>query len=142
MAVRNASEPAPPLIRSQLLEGDLRPTGVPPGALIDAHPAAFYLSLRCPSPYKIIQFVPDDGSTGVQTWGHGTDGSTFALIQTNGTIKAAAAGPLWDALETAYTEWHELGEPERDRFGVTAGTQQWVWRDTPENIIVELADAA
>jgi protein-L-isoaspartate O-methyltransferase len=138
MAVRNAPEPAQPTLRSQLLDENVRPTDVPPEALTDAHPAAFYLSLRCPSPYKVIQFTPDDDSTGLQTWGQGTDGSIFAVVHANGTTKATAIGPLWDALETAFTEWHELGEPERNRFGVTAGTQQWVWLDNPDNMITKL----
>jgi len=138
MAVRNAPEPARPKVRSQLLTDGLRPTDVPPGALTDDHPAAFYLSLRCPSPYKTVQFAPDDGSTGLHTWGQGADGSTFAVIHTNGTTKVTATGPLWDALETAYTEWHELGQPERDRFGVTVDAQQWVWLDNPDNLITEL----
>ncbi len=137
MAVRSAPEPATPTIRPHLLE-TVRPTHVPPEALDDGHPAAFYLSLRCPWPYQVIQFTPDDDSTSVQTWGQSTDGSTFALIHTNGVTQAAAVGPLWDALEAAYTQWHELGRPERDRFGVTAGKQQWVWLDEPDHVITEL----
>jgi Protein-L-isoaspartate(D-aspartate) O-methyltransferase (PCMT) len=137
MAVRNAPEPAAPKIRPHLLE-TLRPTEVPPEALGGGHPASFYLSLRCPWPYKVIQFTPDDDTTSVQTWGQSTDGSTFALIRTNDITKAAAIGPLWDKIEAAYTEWHDLGRPERDRFGVTAGNQQWVWLDTPDHVITEL----
>ncbi len=52
--------------------------------------------------------------------------------------QAATVGPLWDALEAAYTEWHELGRPERDRFGVTAGKRQSVWLDEPDHVITEL----
>ncbi len=137
MAVRSAPEPAAPKIRTHLLE-TVRPTDVPPEALSDGHPAAFYLSLRCPWPYKVIQFTPDDDSTSVQTWGHSTDGSTFALIRANGITQAAAVGPLWDEIEAAYTEWHELGRPERDRFGVTAGKRQSVWLDEPDHVITEL----
>lgn len=139
MPIRNTPQPAAPKIRPYLLD-TARPTAVPPEALDDCHPAAFYLSLRCPSPYRTIQFTPDDHSTGAQTWGQSTDGSTFALIHTNGTIKATATGPLWDEIETAYTEWQTLGRPERDRFGVTAGKQQWVWLDNPDQVITELAD--
>ncbi len=138
MAVRNTPEPARPTIRSHLLDHHPRPTDVPPEALTDAHPAAFYLSLRCPSPYTTIQFTPDDGSTGRQTWGQGADGSTFTLIPTDATTTVTATGPLWDTLEGAYTEWHDLGQPARDRFGVTAGTQQWVWLDNPDNLVTEL----
>ncbi len=138
MAVRNAPEPTTPQVRAALLDESMRRTDLPPEALSDGHPAAFYLSLRCPRPYRVIQFTPDDGSTETQTWGLGTDGSTFGLIQTGGTTMAAATGPLWAALETAYTEWQELGRPERDRFGVTVSQQQWVWLDDPDNAIIEL----
>jgi methyltransferase of ATP-grasp peptide maturase system len=137
MAVRSTPEPTLPTVQPHLLE-TLRTTDVPPEALSDGHPAAFYLSLRCPSPYKIIQFVPDDNSVFIQTWGHSTDSSTFAVLRINDTTKATAVGPLWDALEAAYTEWRELGQPERDRFGVTAGQRQWVWLDEPDHVIIEL----
>lgn len=139
MAVRSAPEAAAPTIRSHLLT-TLRPTDVPPEALRDGHPAAFYLSLRCPRPYKVIQFTPDHDSTTVQTWGQDTDRSTFALIQTNGITQAAALGPLWDDIEAAYTQWRELGRPKRDRFGVTAGNRQWIWLDTPDHVITELGE--
>ncbi|MGQ0778542.1 MAG: hypothetical protein ACT4NY_29715, partial [Pseudonocardiales bacterium] len=67
----------------------------------------------------------------VQTWGQSTDGSTFALIRTNGAVKATADGPLWGEIETAYTEWQTLGQPERHRFGITAGQHQWYGWTTP-----------
>jgi methyltransferase of ATP-grasp peptide maturase system len=137
MTIRSAPEAATPKIRSHLLN-TLRPTHVPPEALDDSHPAAFYLSLRCHRPYKVIQFIPDDDSTAVQTWGQGTDGSTFTLIHTNGITQVTAVGPLWDEIEAAYTQWHELDRPERDRLGVTAGNKQWVWLDTPDHVITEL----
>ncbi len=138
MAVRSVPEPTAPKIRSQLLKENLRSTPVPPEALSDGHPAAFYLSLRCPVPYKVIQFIPDDDSTAVQTWGQSTDSSTFVLITADGITRAAAIGPLWNDIEAAYTQWHELGQPQRDRFGVTAAEQQWVWLDKPGHVITEL----
>ncbi len=59
-------------------------------------------------------------------------------MNVNSTTQAAAFGALWNDVEAAYTEWHELGRPERDRFGITAGKQQWVWLDKPDHVIVEL----
>jgi len=137
MPIRSTAQATAPKIRPHILDA-ARPTDVPPEALNDRHPAAFYLSLRCPTPYRIIQFTPDDGSTGVQTWGQGTDGSTFALSRINGTIKAAADGRLWNEIETAYTEWQTHGRPERQRFGVSAGRPQRIWLDSPDHVIVEL----
>lgn len=140
MAVRSVFEPAAPKIRPYPLAA-AHPTEVPPTALTDAHPAAFYLSLCCPYPYKTLGFTPDDNSTGPQTWGQGADGSTFALTTIDDTTHVAAEGPLWNTLETAYTQWRALGQPDRDRFGVTAagGARQWVWLDHPDHVITELA---
>jgi hypothetical protein len=137
MAVRSVSEPAAPTIRTRLLN-TARPTEVPPAALTDAHPAAFYLSLCCPSPYRTLGFTPDDNSTGQQTWGQGADGSTFSLTTLDGTPHVAAEGPLWATLEAAYTQWRSLGQPARDRFGITADhARQWVWLDHPDHVIIE-----
>ncbi|MGH3770925.1 MAG: methyltransferase domain-containing protein [Pseudonocardiaceae bacterium] len=140
MSVRSVSEPDTPKIRPRLLD-TAYPTEVPPAALTDAHPAAFYLSLCCPCPYTTLGFTPDDNSTGPQTWGQGADGSTFALTTSDGTTHVAAEGPLWNTLDTAYTQWRALGQPDRDRFGVTATGQarQWVWLDHPDHVITELA---
>ncbi|MBV9012306.1 MAG: hypothetical protein JO272_09700 [Pseudonocardiales bacterium] len=137
MAVRNVPEPAAPKIRPRLLAA-ARPTEVPPAALTDAHPAAFYLSLCCSSPYRTLGFTPDDHSTGRQTWGRGADGSTFALTTLGDTPHVAAEGPLWATLEAAYTQWRALGQPARDRFGITAErARQWVWLDHPGHVIIE-----
>ncbi|MGH3439715.1 MAG: hypothetical protein ACRDRN_25090 [Sciscionella sp.] len=107
----------------------------------DAHPAAYYLSLCCPCPYKTLGFTPDDNSTGLQTWGQGANGSTFGLTTIDGTTYVTADGPLWDALETAYAQWRALGQPDRDRFGVTTTqARQWVWLDHPDHVITELSE--
>ena len=138
MAVRSITELATPPIRPHLLDAAY-PTQVPPDALTDAHPAAFYLSVCCPYRYKTVGFTPDDNSTGLQTWGHGADGSTFGLTTIDGTTHVTADGPLWDTLETAYAQWRALGQPHRDRFGVTATqARQWVWLDHPDHVITEL----
>ncbi|MGH3985678.1 MAG: methyltransferase domain-containing protein [Pseudonocardiaceae bacterium] len=140
MAVRSVPEPATPKIRPHLLD-TAHPTEVPPAALTDAHPAAFYLSLCCPCPYKTLGFTPDDNSTGLQTWGQGADGSTFALTTIDDTTHVAAEGPLWGVLETAYAQWRALGQPDRDRFSVTARQErQWVWLDHPDHVITELGE--
>jgi methyltransferase of ATP-grasp peptide maturase system len=40
---------------------------------------------------------------------------------------------LWDDVERAYTAWTALGEPHRDRFGITVTPQaQELWLDTPD----------
>ena len=40
---------------------------------------------------------------------------------------------LWDLAEAAYDQWRELGEPRRERFGVTVSPQdQHLWLDRPD----------
>ena len=138
MAVRSLTTLNSPKIRPGLLDA-ARPTQVPPQALTDGHPTAFYLSIRCPTRYTTVGFTPDDHTTGVQTWGRGTDGSTFVITELDGMTKASADGPLWNAIEAAYAEWLDLGQPTRDRFGITAhDTHQWVWLDSPDHKITQL----
>ncbi|HVW43504.1 MAG TPA: methyltransferase domain-containing protein [Amycolatopsis sp.] len=41
--------------------------------------------------------------------------------------------PLWDLLEGAYADWYALGEPTRERFGMTVtAAGQWLWLDEPD----------
>lgn len=45
------------------------------------------------------------------------------------------AGPtrLWPAIETAYSEWNGLGNPEIHEFGLTATPdQQVIWHRDPD----------
>jgi protein-L-isoaspartate O-methyltransferase len=138
MPVRDTLQPSAPTIRPGLLAA-AQATDVPPEALNDGHPAAFYLSLRCSSRYQVIQFTPDGRDTETQTWGRSTDGSTFAVVRNEDVITASAEGPLWGEIENAYSEWCALGRPPRERFGVTVDTRQWVWLDHHDQRIVELA---
>lgn len=47
---------------------------------------------------------------------------------------------LWEELQAAYFTWVRLGEPDRDRFGITV-TQagQTMWLDSPERVLTLLA---
>jgi methyltransferase of ATP-grasp peptide maturase system len=41
---------------------------------------------------------------------------------------------LWDLAEQAHTEWHALGRPPRERFGLTVGPDgQEFWLDSPNS---------
>lgn len=62
------------------------------------------------------------------------DGSWARHFTTNGRYLVTQGGPrrLWDLLEYAYADWQELGEPSRDRFGVTITPErQELWLDDP-----------
>ena len=140
MPTRAAEATASAVIRPSLL-ADARPTDLPPQALTGNDPAAFYLSLRSPCPYSVLGFRPEEPGAHIQTWGHGQDGSTFALTTVNGAVVVAADGPLWPALEAAYREWNQLGRPQRDRVGLTVQPdgRQAVWIDETRNLITTLS---
>lgn len=54
------------------------------------------------------------------------------------TAHVVAEGPLWTTLEAAYTQWRVLGQPARDRFGITADhVRQWGWLDHPDYVITK-----
>jgi len=64
------------------------------------------------------------------------DGSwaTIELAEHDGTRQLTEAGPtpLWTAVEHAYQQWTELGEPDWPRLGVTVTPdRQWAWLDDP-----------
>lgn len=136
MAARSLTEPAPPRIRAAL-GGSARPTSVPVAVLTDEHPAAFFISLSVPIRFRTLGFVPD-GDDRPQTWGSG-GGSEFVLTVQNGQTLVSAIGPLWSQIEAAHSRWTTLGEPSRERFGMTATAQrQWIWLDDPGQRIAEL----
>ncbi|GAA2084813.1 methyltransferase domain-containing protein [Actinomadura alba] len=59
-----------------------------------------------------------------------------------GRSLALQRGPrdLWQEIEDAYFAWVRLGEPGRDRFGVTVTPEgQQVWLDSPDRVIGPLA---
>jgi hypothetical protein len=42
----------------------------------------------------------------------------------------------WDSIEHATRRWNQLGQPTRDRYGITATTdpdRQYVWLDQPDS---------
>jgi hypothetical protein len=61
MAIRSLATVNIPKIRPDMLDA-ARPTEVPPQALSDGHPAAFYLSMRCPTRYRMVGFTQTTAS--------------------------------------------------------------------------------
>ncbi|WP_158886600.1 ATP-grasp peptide maturase system methyltransferase [Amycolatopsis anabasis] len=62
------------------------------------------------------------------------DGSWARHRAREGDYLVEQGGPrrLWDIVEAAYATWRSLGEPSRDRFGVTVTPDgQEIWLDTP-----------
>ena len=52
----------------------------------------------------------------------------------SGLVTQGGPRPLWDLLEAAYADWRALGEPTRERFGVTVSpARQCFWLDEPDS---------
>jgi len=64
------------------------------------------------------------------------DGSWTRHESRDGEHLVTQGGPrrLWDRLEAAHRQWRQLGEPDRDRFGLTVTPEyQEFWLDFPDS---------
>lgn len=61
------------------------------------------------------------------------DGSWARLEARDGLVVQGGARRLWDVIEDAHRVWCELGQPGRERFGLSAGRdgRQRAWLDDP-----------
>jgi methyltransferase of ATP-grasp peptide maturase system len=84
--------------------------------------------------YDIMGFTPHDGGP-AETWIAEADGSWVChTTDKEGTHHARQGGPqrLWDRIEDLYRQWHDLGRPQRNRFGLTVTPHaHTVWLDDP-----------
>lgn len=116
--------------------GDVRTTTLPVAAATDpGDPFEFFAALIVGG-YDWLSFTPSDGSP-TQTWLTQPGGSWVCHVTNpDGTHIVRQGGPkrLWDGIEAAYREWQQLGQPPRERFGMTvSGDQHTVWLDHPES---------
>lgn len=86
--------------------------------------------------YNWLGFIPDDGGP-AETWLTQPNGSWVCHItDANGTQTVRQGGPLrlWDDIETAHLTWQQLGQPTRERFGMTIHDgRHTVWLDHPND---------
>ncbi|WP_230416249.1 ATP-grasp peptide maturase system methyltransferase [Micromonospora tarapacensis] len=107
-----------------------RPTSL--GAdLLDSADFGMVAALRLPG-VASIGFAPDD--SGPQRWLLAADGSWACLDETTLTVSQHGTRRLWDEIEDIHLQWTQLGEPSRDRLGVTvtATGEHRFWLDTPD----------
>ena len=99
-----------------------------------ADPFEFFAALIVGG-YDWLGFIPSDGGP-AETWLTQPNGSWVCHVtEANGKHAVRQGGPvrLWDGIETAYREWQELGQPARQRFGLTVRDgRHTVWLDQPE----------
>jgi methyltransferase of ATP-grasp peptide maturase system len=83
-----------------------------------------------------MEFVPSNDAPS-QTWIAQPDGSwAYHTTQPDGTHVVHEGGPtrIWNRVERAYQLWNELGNPARERFGLTATANELiVWLDDPRS---------
>lgn len=99
----------------------------------EANPFQFFAALRTGG-YDQMNFTPDNGDPS-ETWVASPDGSWAChTTGTDGTHHVRQGGPqrLWDRIEALHEEWVALGQPARERFGLTiTRDSHTVWLDEP-----------
>lgn len=104
-------------------QGNQRHTMLSSDALTDeASPFEFFAALTVAGGgWDHLGLVPDNGDP-AEPWIARGDGSWLChTTGTDGTHTIWQGGPsrLWDRIETAHQQWHQLGQPARERFGLT-----------------------
>ncbi len=99
----------------------------------DSSPFQFFAALIVPGGgWNYLTFIPSNGGP-VETWLAQEDGSWVCHTTTAGgahTVRQGGPTRLWDHVETAYHQWHKIGQPTRDRFGLAIHDEQHtVWLD-------------
>lgn len=139
MAIRTTENAAdPPESPPTAVSGQTRQTTLDPYPWSAMVPWFLAQALiRQPVSFGLAEIGPNGpAATRVST----PDGSVAEVATTdhgNGTRDVRQAGPtrLWDAYETAHTDWNRLGRPDWDRLGLTinANGTHTVWVDNPNS---------
>jgi protein-L-isoaspartate O-methyltransferase len=118
-------------------------TGIPPQNVVQDDPA-FFIGLHVTDArWRWIEADGGgDGGDGEATLriaaDDGRSGATVDYVPGRDTYVVEQFGPraLWDEVEAAFLRWHELGKPERSRFGLSVDASgQRVWLDDPREVI-------
>jgi protein-L-isoaspartate(D-aspartate) O-methyltransferase len=134
----NRHDAADQAFRAINSESDQRFTTLPTDVITDeANPFEFFAALTLPGGgWNHLAFIPDNGGP-TETWiAQGDSSWVCHTTGTDGTHTVRQGGPLplWDRVETAYHHWREIGEPTRDRFGLTVHHgQHTLWLDHPDS---------
>lgn len=116
--------------------GDQRHTDLPANVVTDeASPFEFFAALTVSGGgWDHLGFIPDDGSP-AETWIAQGDGSWVCHTSGAGgthTVRQGGPSRLWDRIETAHRQWRQLGQPTRERFGLSVQDgRETIWLDGP-----------
>lgn len=109
-------------------EGEWRSTRLPMEAITEVRSRfEFFAGLQLPG----VTALRDGEHTALVH----PDGSWVRHRRHGGEAEVAEGGPrrLWTLVERAQEEWLDLGQPWRDRFGLSLdGEDQVIWLDSPE----------
>ncbi|MFD3935866.1 methyltransferase domain-containing protein [Streptomyces sp. NPDC058611] len=116
-------------------EGRKGMTDIAPQNVIQDDPA-FFIGLSVTDAWY-RWCATDDDSGEATLWFLADDGASWATVEyvpDAQTYEVEQYGPraLWDEVREAFVRWHDLGKPERSRFGLSVdGDGQRVWLDDP-----------
>ena len=119
-------------------QGDTRQTRLPAGVITREDSAfEFFAALTLPGGgWNHLTFTPSNGEP-TETWMAQADGSwTCHATTPEGIHTIRQGGPtrLWDQVEAAHQQWHQIDRPTRDRFGLTIDHgHDTIWLDHPDS---------
>lgn len=120
-------------------KGEKGSTDIAPQNVIQDDPAFFTALSVTDAWYRWCE--ADDESGEATLWFFADDRKSWATVEyvpDAETYEVEQYGPraLWDEVRTAFLGWHELGKPERSRFGLSVDDDgQRVWLDDPRTVI-------
>jgi protein-L-isoaspartate O-methyltransferase len=132
----DAARPADIHRGEQGLKGSTR---IPPPNVIQDDPAFFAGLHLTDVRYRWCEAEDDSGEAAL--WLFADDRKSWATVEYAPALHSYETeqyGPraLWDELVAVFMAWHELGRPERSRYGITADAEgQRIWLDTPDRVI-------
>lgn len=86
----------------------------------------------------------DDGSGEATLWFFTDDGTSWATVEYTPDaeryeVEQYGSRALWDEVRSTFLRWHDLGKPERSRFGLSVDASgQRVWLDAPHHLVDRL----
>ncbi|UQA95264.1 methyltransferase domain-containing protein [Streptomyces halobius] len=120
-------------------EGEKGSTDIAPQNVIQDDPAFFTGLSLTDTWYRWCD--ADDDSGEATLWFFADDRKSWATVEyapDAETYEVEQYGPraLWDEVRKAFLSWHDLGKPERSRFGLSVDRDgQRVWLDDPHNVV-------
>ena len=113
---------------------ELMGTEIDAASILKDTEARFFLALMSDFDEIRVQYENNPEEQWILT----ADGSwAFTYAYKGGFhVKQGGKRRIWDEFESIYTRWIQLGQPRRNRFGLTATTtQKRIWLDNPDQVI-------